>query len=145
MTRRAMVTVGVATLAVVGAALGAWRSLGSGEANPTRGQAARAASVEVAPVEVGDIELRRVLSGTIASPVTFDIAPKVAGRVFEIKVEAGDRVERGQVVAVLDDDEYRLEVKQANADLKMAEASLAEARSAIEIGRRERERVRTLR
>jgi len=103
------------------------------------------AAVEVGAVETGTIELRRVLSGTIASPVSFDISPKVGGRLVELRVDVGDAVERGDVVALLDDDEYRLEVRQAEADLRVAEANLAEARSAIEIAERESDRVRTLR
>lgn len=145
MNKQAIFAVGAVVLAVACVGAVAWRSLGSDRGEATRVQGARVAAVEVSAVEIGDIEADRVLSGTLASPVIFDIAPKVAGRVVELKVNVGDRVSRGQVVALLDDDESRLSVAQANADLRVAEANLAEARSTIEIAERSSERVRTLR
>jgi RND family efflux transporter MFP subunit len=54
-------------------------------------------------------------------------------------------VTRGQIVAELDSDEYVQAVAQAEADLAVARANLVEAGSALEIAKRELERVRTLR
>lgn len=140
-----MIVLGVVVLAAVLFGAGAWRSLGSGQQASSATPGVRVAAVEVAAVERGDIEVTRVLSGAIDSPIAFDVAPKVAGRVVELRVDVGDGVRRGQVVASLDDDEHRLAVAQAKADLRVAEANLAEARAAIEIGERSSERVRTLR
>ncbi len=62
--------------------------------------------VEVAAVEVGPIERRRVFSGTLESASRVTIAPKVAGRVVSLPLEIADVVERGQLVARLDSDEF---------------------------------------
>jgi RND family efflux transporter MFP subunit len=107
-------------------------------------EAARAAPVEVAPVTRGPIELRRVFTGTLESPAEFVVAPKIPGRLEEIAVDLADPVRRGQVVARLDRDEYVQAVAQADADIVVAKANLAEAESALKIADRALERVETL-
>jgi RND family efflux transporter MFP subunit len=105
---------------------------------------ATAAPVEVAAVERGSIELRRVFSGTLQSRVQFVVAPKISGRIERISVDLADPVSRGQVVAELDDDEYVQAVTQVEAELAVANANLAEAISTLEIATRELERVQSL-
>jgi RND family efflux transporter MFP subunit len=100
--------------------------------------------VEVAEVEVGPIELRRVFNGSVEANAEFVVAPKVSGRVEEIGLDFSDPVTRGQVVARLDNAEYVQAVTQAEADLAVAEANLAEARSLLAIAERELERIDTL-
>ena len=55
-----------------------------------------------------------------------------------------DTVERGQVVAELDNDEYVQAVAQAQADLEVARAKLSEAKSALENASREFKRTESL-
>lgn len=102
-------------------------------------------AVAVADVEHRAIELRRVFSGALEAHSKFVVAPKVAGRVKEIPVDISDLVRRGDVVAVLDDAEFDQVVRQAEADLAVAEANLAEAKSALEITLRADQRTTTLR
>lgn len=105
----------------------------------------RPAPVEVAEIEHGAIELRRTFSGALEAQAKFVVAPKVSGRVERMAVDFADTVRRGQVVAELDNDEYVQAVAQAKADLEVARANLAEARSALAIANRDLERVETLR
>lgn len=102
------------------------------------------APVEVAPIEHGAITLRRTFSGTLAATAEFVVAPKVGGRLQRLSVDLGDPVQRGQVVAWLDDEEYRLAVAQAEAERAVAEANRAEARSALEIATRALARIESL-
>jgi RND family efflux transporter MFP subunit len=60
-------------------------------------------------------------------------------------VNIGDVVQQGQLIAVLDDDEYIQQVDQAKAELEVAEARIEESRSALDIARRELERAKELR
>jgi RND family efflux transporter MFP subunit len=73
------------------------------------------------------------------------VAPKVGGRIARLYVDLADTVERGQVVAELDDEEYVQAVAQAQADLAVAEANAVEAANALEIAAREFQRAETLR
>jgi RND family efflux transporter MFP subunit len=52
------------------------------------------------------------------------IGAKVAGRVREVKVDLGDVVRSGQVLAALDTEEFDLRVEQAEAQLTQVRASL---------------------
>ena len=104
-----------------------------------------AAPVEVGLIERGPITWRRTFSGTLEATVEFAVAPKIDGRIARLAVDLADPVQRGQIVAELDRDEYIQEVTQAQADLAVAQASLAEAISAQEIAQREMTRIETLR
>lgn len=105
----------------------------------------RPAPVAVAPVERGAIERRRVFSGSLEASSRMMVAPRVAGRITSLPVDLADTVEPGQVLVELDRDEFVQAVNQAEAELAVAEANLAEARSATEIADRELARMRTLR
>lgn len=121
-----------------------WSRLqGPGE-SAGRGQRSRAVPVEVAKIEQGLIELHRTFSGTLESTAKFVVAPKVSGRVEHLFVDLADKVERGQVVAQLDNDEYIQNVAQAKADLVVARANRSEAQSALEIANRKLKRIQTL-
>ncbi len=107
-------------------------------------RAAGPAPVEVVPIVHGPIVLRRQLSGTLEAHTRVTIAPKVAGRIERLSVDLADLVQRGQVVAELDHDEFRQAVVQAEAELAVTQANLAQAQAAQEIADREFERSKTL-
>lgn len=109
------------------------------------GSEERIAAVEVAAIERRPLDLERTFSGALEAESRLVVAPKVAGRVEHLVVDLGDPVERGQTVAVLDDAEFAQAVKQAEAALAVAKANLAQAQSALEITRRENQRVVELR
>lgn len=105
----------------------------------------RVAGVEVAPVERRTLEEERTFSGALEAAAQVVVAPKVAGRIERLAVDLADQVERGQVVAVLDDAEFAQAVKQAEAELAVANANLAQAKNRLEISQREYQRVIALR
>jgi RND family efflux transporter MFP subunit len=106
---------------------------------------AASVAVEVVEVERGQIRDTRIFTGTLRAQSQVDIAPRISGRLGRLMVDIGDRVERGTVIARLDDEEYMENVEQARADLLVAEASLEERRSAAGIAERDFERVNRLR
>jgi len=101
--------------------------------------------VEVALIARGPMERRQTFSGTLESPSKLMVAAKISGRIVELNVDLGDRVNRGQIVAGLDDDEYVQAVNLAKADLEVAKATLEEAKSALEIAARKLKRMEQLR
>jgi RND family efflux transporter MFP subunit len=129
------------------AAAAGWLVLHQSPKEPGTGDSSRGtrpAPVEVAQVTHGPISLKRTFSGELEALAEFVVAPKVGGRVERIFVNIADLVERGQVVAELDNDEYIQAVAQAQADLAVARANLFEAKSALEIAGREFERTESL-
>jgi RND family efflux transporter MFP subunit len=133
---------------LIGAAAGlSWLIFGQyqGRAASSKGaKASRPVPVEVARIQRGPIEMRRTFSGELEALAEFVVAPKVSGRVEHVFVNIADTVERGQVVAELDNDEYVQAVAQAQADLEVARAKLSEAKSALEIASREFKRTESL-
>ncbi len=104
----------------------------------------RPVPVEVAQIQRGPIALQRTFSGELEALAEFVVAPKVSGRVERVIVNIADTVKRGQVVAELDNDEYIQAVAQAQADLEVARANQSQAKSALEIARREFKRTESL-
>ncbi len=105
----------------------------------------RAVAVEAHPVETRTIRDVAGFTGTLRPKSRVVVAPNVSGRLEELKVNIGDFVNSEDLVAVLDSAEYDQAVAQAEAELEVSQANLADSRSNLELARREYERVQELR
>lgn len=101
--------------------------------------------VEVATIERGEIERRREFTGTLEASAQFVVAPKASGRIERIEVDLGDAVTRGQVVAILDDEELVQAEAEARAELAVARAEASAATKLADLARRNFDRVEGLR
>lgn len=101
-------------------------------------------AVEITPIEKATIRDTGSFTGTLEPKSQFVIAPKISGRLEQLPVNIGDTIRRGQLLAVLDDEEYNQAAIQAQADLRVARANLEEAEIAMDVARRELERVQEL-
>jgi HlyD family secretion protein len=61
------------------------------------------------------------------------VAPKVTGRILEIRVREGDLVKAGDVIAVLDDPQLHAREQQARAQAEAAEAQFSSAQQQIAV------------
>lgn len=102
-------------------------------------------AVEIEPVAKGLIRDVRDFTGSLNARSQFVVAPKIAGRVQRLLFNIGDRVQKGQLIALLDDEEYRQQVDQVRAELAVARANLEESQDTLELTRRELERTVALR
>lgn len=68
-------------------------------------------------------------SGYVVAHHKIAVGAKVMGRVAWIGVEKGDRVQAGQVLVRLEDQEFRAQVNQAKANLAAAQARLDQLRA----------------
>lgn len=102
-------------------------------------------AVEVTPIAKSTIREVGTFTGTLLPESQFVVAPKIAGKLEKILVNIGDEVKRGQLIAVLDDDESVQQVDQAKAELDVARANIEENRSALNLAKREFERAMALR
>jgi RND family efflux transporter MFP subunit len=71
-------------------------------------------------------------SGYVVARRQATVSSKITGKVVEVAIEEGQRVERGQVIARLDDTTQRAAVAQARAQRAQAEANLTAARVAFD-------------
>jgi len=116
------------SLAVAGVALlaAAVALAGCGQANGKNASDEAAKATPAVPVEVAlprRADMVAVYSGT--STVVPDrsalIMPKVRGEIVAVLADEGDKVRAGQVLARLDGDQLRLELAQAEANLRKLE------------------------
>jgi RND family efflux transporter MFP subunit len=63
-------------------------------------------------------------SGYIVARRQATVASKLIGRVVEVSIEEGQKVEKDQIIGRLDDSNYRANLEQARAQLAQAEANL---------------------
>jgi RND family efflux transporter MFP subunit len=114
---------------------------GGGFGNPGRpsGQV-----VEVAAPERTTIRERLSLIGSLRAKQSVEVTPKVSGRLLEVRVDRGDHVRAGQVIARLEDDELRQQVRRAEASQRVARASLAQREAELANREMELERYRNL-
>ncbi|WP_041458817.1 HlyD family secretion protein [Ammonifex degensii] len=70
------------------------------------------------------------LSGMVEAQEV-DVAAKIPGRVVELKVEEGDTVKKGQVIAVIEAKELEDKKRQAEAQLSVAQAQCQKAQDAL--------------
>ncbi|HEX5707498.1 MAG TPA: biotin/lipoyl-binding protein, partial [Pyrinomonadaceae bacterium] len=105
------------------------------EANKKAGAEAETtpASVEVstAPAVVRNLPRFIEATGSLAADEQTDVAPQVSGRVVAVSVDLGSYVQRGQVLARLDDADARLRVEQLEAQLAQAQSAVRQAEERI--------------
>ncbi|UNC92329.1 efflux RND transporter periplasmic adaptor subunit [Candidatus Contubernalis alkaliaceticus] len=82
--------------------------------------------------QIGEIQETLVLSGQVTPRVHINVIPEIAGRVVKIEVQEGDYVTKCQQLAKLDAESQRLQLEQARASLRLAQAQLANARENYE-------------
>ena len=117
-----------ATIAIVGAGFIAWH-FSRGAAAPTRTAAAISPTRE--PASPGATSLLDA-SGYVVARRRATVASKITGKVIEVLMEEGQRVESGQIIARLDDSNARAALAQSEAQVRQAEAVLSSAQSAYE-------------
>lgn len=137
-------------LTIIGIAFGlvlAWRIVvlvAGGEGGESGGRGRPQVAVEVDDVRYEAIQDRRQFTGSIYPIYQYVVAPKVSGRIVRINKRLGDWVERGEIVAKVDDAEYQQEVLEAVANLKISQANQADIESQFELAKQELERVQLL-
>jgi len=101
-------------------------------------------AVEIAEIKKSAIQDIGNFTGSLIPRSQFMVAPKISGRLEKLMVDIGDWVRQDQLIAVLDDEEYRQQVHQAEAELQVAQANLEESKSSLDVAERELERVQEL-
>ncbi len=83
-------------------------------------------------------------SGYVVARRQATVSSKITGKVREVRVEEGMRVEAGQVVATLDDSTEQAQLELALSQVKAARAQLKEIHAQLGNARLERDRLRGL-
>ena len=141
-TLRALPSAAVwAALPIALAACGSEKTNAAPKEGP-RAAAARPLSVTVAPVEARTVQRTVDTTGSLLPWEGVVLNTVVPGRVVRLRVDLGDRVEAGQILAELDAREYALGVEHAEAALRAARDGLARSRAQVEASRAGLQQVR---
>src|SRR4029077_15063170 len=85
--------------------------------------------VRTAEVRYDDTQQTDRYFGSIQARYEVDQAFRVGGKVVSRKVDVGQKVRQGDIIAVLDDTDYKLAVGAAQQQLAAAEAQARQAQS----------------
>jgi HlyD family secretion protein len=86
---------------------------------------------QLAAIERGDIARSVVATGVIEPRAKVEVKSKASGIVKQIFVDYGDQVRQGQVLVELDKEDLRARVREAEANLLGAQASLEAAKASV--------------
>lgn len=136
MARRSRFFLIIGLLALL--ALGSWWGLGILAPTPPA-----TAELQVVPVERRVLH-RKVLATGIVKPMVgaeVKVGARLSGKVERLDVQVGNRVRRGQVIALIENEDLKAKVAQSRANLAAENARLAalEAKSPQEIAKVEAE------
>jgi len=80
--------------------------------------------VTVVTVEKRDLTEQVYGNGTVEAKVVVGVSSKITGRIVELYADQGDRVKRGQLLAKLENEDFRHQEQQAEAGLSRSAATL---------------------
>ena len=86
-----------------------------------------AKTLKTAKVKRGDIEITATGTAILVPVAQAGLTFQSSGQIIEIRVQAGDTVKSGQVLAKLDTAELRLQLTQAEANLALAQSKWNQA------------------
>jgi HlyD family secretion protein len=101
-------------------------------------------TVELAAVKRGDVSQQIQVVGNLIGAQTVAATPKVSGRLESVAVRLGDRVERGQQIAKIEDREMQEQLKQAEASHAVAQATIRQRDADLKLAEVNRDRNRNL-
>jgi HlyD family secretion protein len=82
-------------------------------------------------VDRGEVRVVISATGTLRATTTVDVGSQVSGQMQDVLVDFNDRVEKDQPIARLDAAPFESRVKQTEADLASARASVNEAQATL--------------
>ncbi|MBE5316965.1 MAG: efflux RND transporter periplasmic adaptor subunit [Xanthomonadales bacterium] len=126
----------IALAIVAGLGLVLWAGSRGGQQTP---------QVDVAEVERGALNDTALASGNLVYETQIQLRSEVTGRVAEVLVEEGQRVQRGDLLMRLDQEAFQADLDSADAGVRAAEIEIRSRRARLADLSRQLERQRTLR
>jgi HlyD family secretion protein len=86
---------------------------------------------ETAEVQQGDLTVTVTATGTLQPVNRVDVGSELSGTIEAVKVDFNDKVQRGQILALLDTDRLQAQVLESRASLQSNEAKVKEAQATV--------------
>lgn len=119
---------------LIGASCGSSSSGGNRPNANAESERAPTVTITVGKAESRDVAAFIQASGSVTADETSDVAPKVAGKIANLSVNAGQFVSGGAVIARVDDRDARLQLASAQATLAKARVSVRQAEARLGLG-----------
>jgi RND family efflux transporter MFP subunit len=101
-------------------------------------------TVELATVKRGEMSEQITVVGNLIGAATIEATPKVNGRLESVFVRMGDRVNRGQRIAKIEDQEILEQLKQAEASSDVSSATIRQREADLKFAQTNLDRSRNL-
>jgi RND family efflux transporter MFP subunit len=101
-------------------------------------------TVEVAVARRDAVKQELTVVGNLIGDTTVSVTPRAAGRLEQVYVQLGDRVTRGQRIAKIEDQELQEQIRQAEAAMQVASATIRQREADLQLARTNVERSRSL-
>ena len=88
--------------------------------------------VQIAKVHMAVFEEAVELTGELRPLAQVNVGPKISGRLKTVLVDNGDYVQKGQLLATIDDEELEQQVNRARAAIRVAEAGVKQDKATLE-------------
>jgi RND family efflux transporter MFP subunit len=85
--------------------------------------------VEAVQSRKGALPLSERLNGTVIAQNQVALYPEISGKIVRVLARNGDFVREGDPLVILDDSQYREQLKQAEASLRVDQAALSQAKA----------------
>lgn len=142
----ALASAGVYFYKRAGAASAAPSAATGGPGGPGRAGGAGRAPLPVDAAAVAKTALAEDIQvvGNLVGNATVQVVPKVGGRLETVRVRIGDTVNQGQVIASIEDNEIREQVRQAEAAFEVSKATIRQREADLKFAQSNLERSRSL-
>jgi multidrug efflux pump subunit AcrA (membrane-fusion protein) len=123
--------IGLCVLALAGFAVSCSRSKANVKTDAATSPSPAAIDVTTAAAIARELPRYFEATGSLAGDVQTDVQPQTTGKVVAVGVDLGSYVKRGQMIAKLEDDDYKLRLDQAIAQFDNANAIVKQAEEKI--------------
>jgi RND family efflux transporter MFP subunit len=144
--RRTILLLSAAVIAVAGVLVYVRGSASSEPAGNTSG-ASRGRPpmpVEFATAKRAPVSEQILVVGNLIGAATVQVVPRANGRLQSVNVQLGDAVREGQLIAQVEDNEIREQVRQAEASYRVSEAVIRQREADLKLAKTSLERSRSL-
>jgi HlyD family secretion protein len=100
---------------------------------------------QIHSLDRGDMVLTATATGSLEPKSEVSVGAEISGLITRVMVDDNDQVNEGQVLALFDTDELEVALEQAEAQLALSRASVAEAEATLEEARVDERRISALR
>jgi RND family efflux transporter MFP subunit len=110
------------------------------ESEMNGGGGPRAQTVQTGVASPGSMHENITLTGALKAKERVEVMPKLTGRVLQMKVDTGQAVARGALIAVIEDAEILQQVERSKASIAVAQAAVSQRQAELSNAKAELDR-----